>query len=120
MSGEAAPLDSSVTNAIVRRAAEDDRDVLEKGVRAFVSYVRGYREHVCKYIFRYEVPLRARPTQFITLPPTYIITSPTASLLQIFFSYFWDLISLCSSGKALSKIPSSGGYHKLWTFWSGV
>ncbi len=29
----------------VRRLAETDRDVMEKGTAAFVSYVRGYREH---------------------------------------------------------------------------
>jgi ATP-dependent RNA helicase DDX55/SPB4 len=32
----------------LRREAETDREVMEKGTRAFVSYVRGYREHqVC-------------------------------------------------------------------------
>ena len=36
----------------LRAAALADRDVLEKGIRAFVSYVRGYKEHHCKYIFR--------------------------------------------------------------------
>ena len=30
---------------MLRRCAEADRDVMEKGTRAFVSYVRGYREH---------------------------------------------------------------------------
>ena len=29
----------------LRRAAERDREVMEKGTRGFVSYVRGYREH---------------------------------------------------------------------------
>ena len=29
----------------LRRCAEADREVMEKGTRAFVSYVRGYREH---------------------------------------------------------------------------
>ena len=29
----------------VKRAAEQDRNIMEKGTRAFVSYVRGYREH---------------------------------------------------------------------------
>lgn len=37
---------------IPRQAAEADREVLEKGVRAFVSYVRGYKEHQCRFIFR--------------------------------------------------------------------
>ena len=31
-----------------------DRDVLEKGSRAYVSYIRGYKEHQCKLIFRLE------------------------------------------------------------------
>ena len=26
--------------------------VMEKGTKAFVSYVRGYKEHHCKYIFQ--------------------------------------------------------------------
>lgn len=29
----------------VRHLAESDREVMEKGTSAFVSYVRGYREH---------------------------------------------------------------------------
>ena len=29
----------------VKHAAEQDRNIMEKGTRAFVSYVRGYREH---------------------------------------------------------------------------
>lgn len=35
-----------------RRLAEKDRAILERGVRAFVSYIRGYKEHHCKFIFR--------------------------------------------------------------------
>ena len=29
----------------IKQAAEQDRNIMEKGTRAFVSYVRGYREH---------------------------------------------------------------------------
>jgi hypothetical protein len=29
----------------VRQLAESDREVMEKGTSAFVSYMRGYREH---------------------------------------------------------------------------
>lgn len=36
----------------LRTAAAADRDVLEKATRAMVSFVRGYKEHQCKYIFR--------------------------------------------------------------------
>ncbi|CAL8464167.1 g3702 [Coccomyxa elongata] len=38
----------------VRRLAETDREVMEKGTSAFVTYVRGYREHQCRFIFRSE------------------------------------------------------------------
>lgn len=36
----------------IRSAAKKDRDVMEKGLRAFVSYIRAYKEHHCSYIFR--------------------------------------------------------------------
>ena len=35
-----------------RGLSETDREVMEKGTRAFVSYLRGYKEHQCKFIFR--------------------------------------------------------------------
>ncbi|PNH03260.1 DEAD-box ATP-dependent RNA helicase 18 [Tetrabaena socialis] len=36
----------------LRSAAERDRDVMEKAAKAFVTYIRGYKEHHCKFIFR--------------------------------------------------------------------
>ena len=30
-----------------------DRDILEKGTKAFTSYIRAYKEHHCAFIFRY-------------------------------------------------------------------
>jgi ATP-dependent RNA helicase DDX55/SPB4 len=30
-----------------------DRDVLEKGTKAFTSFIRAYKEHHCNFIFRY-------------------------------------------------------------------
>lgn len=38
----------------VRQLALADRDVMEKGKKAFVSFVRGYKEHHCMYIFRWK------------------------------------------------------------------
>lgn len=38
----------------IRALAERDRDVMEKGARAFVSFIRGYKEHHCTYIFRFQ------------------------------------------------------------------
>jgi|TARA_B110000211_G_C13950351_1_gene495872 ATP-dependent RNA helicase DDX55/SPB4 len=32
----------------------NDRDLLEKGTRAFVASVRAYKEHRCEYVFQYE------------------------------------------------------------------
>jgi ATP-dependent RNA helicase DDX55/SPB4 len=50
---EATPLATAVDGASEARClAERDRDVMEKGTRAFVAHVRGYKEHQCKFIFR--------------------------------------------------------------------
>ncbi|KAJ8545574.1 hypothetical protein K7X08_018157 [Anisodus acutangulus] len=38
----------------IRLAAKKDRDVMEKGLRAFVSYIRAYKEHHCSYILRWK------------------------------------------------------------------
>ncbi|KAL9861823.1 DEAD-box ATP-dependent RNA helicase 49 [Arabidopsis thaliana] len=38
---------------IIRSVAIKDRAVLEKGLQAFVSFVRAYKEHQCSYIFRF-------------------------------------------------------------------
>ncbi|CAN6439446.1 unnamed protein product [Victoria cruziana] len=38
----------------IREAAKKDRDVMEKGLKAFVSYIRAYKEHQCSYIFRWK------------------------------------------------------------------
>lgn len=36
--------------AAFRRLSEQDRDVMEKGVKAFVSFVRAYKEHQCRCV----------------------------------------------------------------------
>ncbi|XP_062182420.1 DEAD-box ATP-dependent RNA helicase 18 [Phragmites australis] len=38
----------------IRSSALEDRNVMEKGLRAFVSFVRAYKEHHCSYIFRWK------------------------------------------------------------------
>ncbi|KAL4854012.1 DEAD-box ATP-dependent RNA helicase 18 [Chlorella vulgaris] len=38
--------------AELQRHAETDRLVMEAGMKAFLSYVRAYKEHHCKFIFR--------------------------------------------------------------------
>uniref|UniRef100_A0A7S4ABZ6 ATP-dependent RNA helicase n=2 Tax=Pseudo-nitzschia australis TaxID=44445 RepID=A0A7S4ABZ6_9STRA len=37
----------------IRGLVLKDRDYLEKGTKAFTSYIRGYKEHVCGFIFRF-------------------------------------------------------------------
>ncbi|CAM9634137.1 unnamed protein product, partial [Ectocarpus sp. 13 AM-2016] len=39
----------------VKGMVKADRDVLEKGTKAFISFIRGYKEHQCSFIFRYFV-----------------------------------------------------------------
>ena len=36
----------------IRRLVLKDRDYLEKGTKAFTSYIRAYKEHTCAFIFR--------------------------------------------------------------------
>jgi len=38
----------------VKKLVLGDRDVLEKGTRAFISFLRGYKEHHCKFIMRFQ------------------------------------------------------------------
>eukprot|EP01018_Ginkgo_biloba_P010644 Gb_12810 [translate_table: standard] len=38
----------------IRALAKEDRDVMEKGLRACVSFIRAYKEHHCSYIFRWK------------------------------------------------------------------
>ncbi|KAI7845551.1 hypothetical protein COHA_000842 [Chlorella ohadii] len=49
-----APLANSLPDIqpTLQRLAETDRLVMEAGTKAFVSYVRAYKEHHCKFIFR--------------------------------------------------------------------
>lgn len=37
----------------IRGIVLKDRDILEKGTKAFTSYIRAYKEHLCAFIFRY-------------------------------------------------------------------
>ena len=36
----------------LRAKCETEREFMDRGVRAFVSFVRGYQEHSCRFIFR--------------------------------------------------------------------
>ena len=41
----------------IRGLVLTDRDILEKGTKAFTSYIRAYKEHICAFIFRYVKPI---------------------------------------------------------------
>jgi ATP-dependent RNA helicase DDX55/SPB4 len=41
-------------HAVLRKASEKKREIMEKGVRAYVSFIRGYKEHHCRFIFRFK------------------------------------------------------------------
>ncbi|PSC74559.1 DEAD-box ATP-dependent RNA helicase 18 isoform A [Micractinium conductrix] len=49
-----APLSQQLPDlqSALQRQSETDRLVMEAGTKAFVSYVRAYKEHHCKFIFR--------------------------------------------------------------------
>lgn len=38
----------------VKALVLSDRDVLEKGTKAYISFVRSYKEHQCQFIFRFK------------------------------------------------------------------
>ncbi|XWS07600.1 hypothetical protein CRYUN_Cryun41cG0003100 [Craigia yunnanensis] len=54
--------DASVVVPQIRSAAMKDRDVMEKGLRAFASCIRAYKEHHCSYILRHGIWSIAAPS----------------------------------------------------------
>eukprot|EP00941_MAST-03F_sp_MAST-3F-sp1_P006341 g6341.t1 len=38
---------------LIQNEAKKDRDLMEKGVRAFVSFVQSYKKHQCRHIFKF-------------------------------------------------------------------
>ncbi|CAM9212399.1 unnamed protein product, partial [Ascophyllum nodosum] len=46
-------VDSNKLLGEVKGIVKGDRDVLEKGTRAFISFIRAYKEHQCSFIFRF-------------------------------------------------------------------
>eukprot|EP00924_Labyrinthula_sp_SR-Ha-C_P012558 snap_masked-scaffold_10-processed-gene-10.23-mRNA-1 protein AED:0.01 eAED:0.01 QI:0/-1/0/1/-1/1/1/0/585 len=53
-------------NALLRKEQMQDREMLEKGTRAFISHIRSYKEHKLEYIFRLgELDLKDLATAFL-------------------------------------------------------
>eukprot|EP00584_Thalassiosira_punctigera_P003803 CAMPEP_0172540996 /NCGR_PEP_ID=MMETSP1067-20121228/11888_1 /TAXON_ID=265564 ORGANISM="Thalassiosira punctigera, Strain Tpunct2005C2" /NCGR_SAMPLE_ID=MMETSP1067 /ASSEMBLY_ACC=CAM_ASM_000444 /LENGTH=834 /DNA_ID=CAMNT_0013326947 /DNA_START=27 /DNA_END=2531 /DNA_ORIENTATION=- len=51
----AAGPDAVIPNVLpaIRKLVLKDRDILEKGTKAYTSYIRAYKEHHCGFIFRF-------------------------------------------------------------------
>lgn len=45
------PLPSSFDPTLIQKSCEQDRDLFDKSVKAFVSYIRSYTAHQAKFIF---------------------------------------------------------------------
>eukprot|EP00892_Ulva_mutabilis_P003676 jgi/Ulvmu1/1680/UM115_0009.1 len=47
-----AAVDAAAVAVAARRLSESTREIMERGTKAFVAYVRGYKEHHCKFVFQ--------------------------------------------------------------------
>jgi len=55
----------------IRKLVLKDRDILEKGTKAYMSYIRAYKEHHCGFIFRFaslDLGLLATSFSLLRLP----------------------------------------------------
>lgn len=55
----------------IRKLVLKDRDILEKGTKAYTSYIRAYKEHHCGFIFRFaslDLGLLATSFSLLRLP----------------------------------------------------
>eukprot|EP00557_Chaetoceros_sp_GSL56_P004150 CAMPEP_0176488854 /NCGR_PEP_ID=MMETSP0200_2-20121128/6950_1 /TAXON_ID=947934 /ORGANISM="Chaetoceros sp., Strain GSL56" /LENGTH=701 /DNA_ID=CAMNT_0017885903 /DNA_START=32 /DNA_END=2137 /DNA_ORIENTATION=+ len=55
----------------IRQFVLEDRDLLEKGTKAYTSYIRAYKEHQCAFIFRFsslDLGLLATSFSLLRLP----------------------------------------------------
>jgi ATP-dependent RNA helicase DDX55/SPB4 len=71
----------------LRARSEKNREAMEKGTRAFVSYIRGYKEHHCRFIFRHkelELAKLARAMGLLRLPRMKEIRKAPKSTLRGF------------------------------------
>jgi Domain of unknown function (DUF4217) len=92
--------------ARARRLAERDRDVMEKATKAFVSYVRGYKEHQCRYIFQLsELDLTALGRMFgiLRLPVMKEVRPCQASAFCVAHDNVVPSMCLCFAKLRISK-----------------
>eukprot|EP00903_Cladosiphon_okamuranus_P022636 g20831.t1 len=66
----------------VKGMVKADRDVLEKGTKAFISFIRAYKEHQCSFIFRFndlELAAVARAFCLLRLPKIAELNNPAVA-----------------------------------------
>ena len=87
----------------IRKLVLKDRDVLEKGTKAYTSYIRAYKEHHCGFIFRY-VEIEIWKQTYMALAS--ILTSISVSPLYLrFASLDLGLLATSFSLLRLPKMP---------------
>ncbi|CAM9386611.1 unnamed protein product, partial [Ectocarpus sp. 4 AP-2014] len=66
----------------VKGMVKADRDVLEKGTKAFISFIRSYKEHQCSFIFRFndlDLAAVARAFCLLRLPKIAELSDPAVA-----------------------------------------
>jgi len=79
-----------------------DRDVLEKGTKAFISHVRAYKEHHCSFIFRFvslDLGLLAQSYCLLQLPKMSEFREGKFNHLNFFPSYSIDIKAIAFQDK---------------------
>ncbi|CAM9310364.1 unnamed protein product, partial [Scytosiphon promiscuus] len=66
----------------VKAMVKADRDMLEKGTKAFISFIRAYKEHQCSFIFRFndlDLAAVARSFCLLRLPKIAELSDPAVT-----------------------------------------
>lgn len=94
------------THQVLRRASETNREIMEKGVRAYVSYIRGYKEHHCRFIFRFkelEYGSLGMAMGLLRLPKMKEIRKAPKKFMESFIESSVDADSVAFTDKAREK-----------------
>ena len=94
------------THTALREASEKSRELMEKGVRAYVSYIRGYKEHHCRFIFRFkelEYGSLGMAMGLLRLPKMKEIRKAPKKFMESFIESSVDADSVAFTDKAREK-----------------
>jgi len=90
----------------LRKASESSREIMEKGVRAYVSFIRGYKEHHCRFIFRFkelEYGALGMAMGLLRLPKMKEIRKAPKKFMECFQESTVDVDSVTFNDKAREK-----------------